>query len=279
MPKARQTVDYAVTGDFEASDISSALTGSVTFAAGRDHQDHHRHHRSTTARRGARERDRHALRPDRHPCHAGDRHRHGLRPPSPTTTPPPRSRSRPIRPPTPPRRGTLTFTVTRTGDAEGTPDRRLRGHRRLRGVRHFQRAHRLGHLRRRARPSKTITVTTVDDSSTRRLENADRHALQPAAAAMSRRRSAPPRPPTDHHRQRRHHLDLDRGRSARRSPPRPPARITFTVTRTGDAAGSPVRSTTRSPATSRPPTFPARSPASVTFAAGRDHPRPSSSPS
>ncbi len=34
MPKARQTVNYAVTGDFEASDISSALTGSVTFAEG-----------------------------------------------------------------------------------------------------------------------------------------------------------------------------------------------------------------------------------------------------
>ncbi len=29
-----QTVNYAVTGDFEASDISSALTGSVTFLQG-----------------------------------------------------------------------------------------------------------------------------------------------------------------------------------------------------------------------------------------------------
>ncbi len=39
-----QTVNYAVTGDFEASDISSATRRLGHLPAGRDHQDHHRHH-------------------------------------------------------------------------------------------------------------------------------------------------------------------------------------------------------------------------------------------
>ena len=50
-----QTVDYTLTGDSQAGDISSPFSGTVTFAAGRDRQDHHRHRCRRRARRGDRD--------------------------------------------------------------------------------------------------------------------------------------------------------------------------------------------------------------------------------
>ncbi len=164
-----QTVNYAVTGDSEASDISSALTGSVTFLQGEttktitvttfdDSLDEALENVTVTLSARAAPRSRRRSAPPRPP------------PPSPTTTPSTSISIAADPPANTTEGGSLTFTVTRTGDAEGsqTVNYAVTGD--------FEESDISSALTGsvtflQGESTKTITVTTFDDSLDEALEN------------------------------------------------------------------------------------------------------------
>ena len=233
-----QSVNYALAAPPRPPTSAAAGGGTVTLRAGRDHQDHHPQPHRRPARRARRDRHRDALGPTGTEvtpvivrAHVGHDHHH-------------RQRQRHLDLDRGPdavavdeSAGTITFTVTRTGDAQGTQSvnyalagtadgRRPAGQPVPAGTVTFDEGE-------TSRPSRSTSPTTCRTSSnetvTVTLSGADRHRGHPESRHHGRH--------DHHHRQRQRHLDLDRGRMRSRST-RAAGTITFTVTRTGDAQGT-----------------------------------------